>query len=220
MNKLLAGFVCASALVAGAAVPSGAQAIGFINGSFENSNVNVPNSPGFVTLGAGSTNITGWQVGFGAIDYIGSYWTAGDGIRSIDLNATVKGSIQQTITDLTIGQTYKVSFMLSGNPAGGPSTKEIEVKASVDSAIYQYDTAVEGTTLGDMQWVAKYFYFTATDDEAILKFESKIDGAYGGALDYVSVAATPLPAALPLFGSVLGAFGLFGWFRRRLTAAA
>jgi hypothetical protein len=34
------------------------------------------------------------------------------------------------------------------------------------------------------------------------------------------VAATPLPAALPLFATGLGALGLFGWRRRRINAAA
>jgi hypothetical protein len=57
-------------------------------------------------------------------------------------------------------------------------------------------------------------------EEAVLKFQSTLVGAYGAAIDNVSIAATPLPAALPLFGSALGAFGLFGWFRRRLTATA
>jgi hypothetical protein len=34
-----------------------------------------------------------------------------------------------------------------------------------------------------------------------------------------TVAATPLPAALPLFASGLGAMGLFGWRRKRRNAA-
>lgn len=35
-----------------------------------------------------------------------------------------------------------------------------------------------------------------------------------------SVAQTPLPAALPLFGSALGVMGLLGWRRKRKTVAA
>lgn len=34
-----------------------------------------------------------------------------------------------------------------------------------------------------------------------------------------SAAATPLPAALPLFASGLGALGLLGWRRKRKVAA-
>ena len=35
-----------------------------------------------------------------------------------------------------------------------------------------------------------------------------------------SVVATPLPAALPLFATGLGALGLLGWWRKRKAAAA
>jgi hypothetical protein len=38
--------------------------------------------------------------------------------------------------------------------------------------------------------------------------------------DITAVAATPLPAALPLFASGLGAMGLIGWRRKRKTTAA
>jgi len=34
------------------------------------------------------------------------------------------------------------------------------------------------------------------------------------------IGTTPLPAALPLFATGLGAMGLFGWRRRRKNAAA
>jgi len=35
-----------------------------------------------------------------------------------------------------------------------------------------------------------------------------------------SVEATPIPAALPLFASVLGGMGLLGWRRKRKSAIA
>jgi hypothetical protein len=42
----------------------------------------------------------------------------------------------------------------------------------------------------------------------------------GGSCSISEVCVTPLPAALPLFGTGLGAIGLFGWRRRRRNAAA
>ena len=39
-------------------------------------------------------------------------------------------------------------------------------------------------------------------------------------ITYTGVSATPLPAALPLFASGLGAMGLLGWRRKRKSAAA
>jgi hypothetical protein len=41
-----------------------------------------------------------------------------------------------------------------------------------------------------------------------------------GNLALGSVTATPLPAALPLFGTALGMMGLLGWCRKRKNAAA
>jgi len=38
-------------------------------------------------------------------------------------------------------------------------------------------------------------------------------------LDFGPVSQTPLPAALPLFASGLGALGLLGWRRKRKIAA-
>jgi hypothetical protein len=114
-RKLLAISILASL------VAFSAQASTFVNGSFE-----LGTAPGqFITLNGGdSTSITGSTVGGGSngVDYIGSYWTASDGSRSIDLNGLVPGSIFQTF-DVVAGQTYQVSFDFAGNPAGGPQFK-------------------------------------------------------------------------------------------------
>jgi hypothetical protein len=41
-----------------------------------------------------------------------------------------------------------------------------------------------------------------------------------GSITVTPVTATPLPAALPLFATGVGALGLFGWRRKRKNAAA
>jgi hypothetical protein len=45
-------------------------------------------------------------------------------------------------------------------------------------------------------------------------------GDLGTAFNQAATTTTPLPAALPLFGTGLGALGLFGWRRKRKNAAA
>jgi Protein of unknown function (DUF642) len=105
------------AAAATVAVPLGsAGAATIINGSFEEGV-----DPGtFVTLTAtDSSSITGWKVSSGTIDYIGTYWTAADGSRSLDMNGLAPGAISQVITGLTFGHQYEVTFDLAGNPAGG-----------------------------------------------------------------------------------------------------
>ena len=87
--------------VAALALPAVAHAGPFINGSFENASVN-PGS-GFTNLAGGSTAITGWTVGGDSIDYIGGYWNAQNGSRSIDLSGNAPGSIFQTF-DTVLGQ--------------------------------------------------------------------------------------------------------------------
>jgi hypothetical protein len=47
--------------------------------------------------------------------------------------------------------------------------------------------------------------------------EGILGGAYGN-LQIETVAATPLPAALPLFATGLGVIGLFGWRKKRKLA--
>ena len=67
------------------------------NGSFEKGD-----NPGSKTrLSKGSTDIDDWKVTSGNIDYVGSYWEAASGDRSIDLNGTKKGAISQTFPQWT-----------------------------------------------------------------------------------------------------------------------
>lgn len=222
MNKLLASLAVATTLVAGAASPlGGAWAVGIVNGSFETGTAISP-AP-FQTLNAtDSTSIAGWTVTSGSIDYIGSYWTAQDGGRSLDMNGLTAGSISQTITGLTVGQGYKVSFWLAGNPDRQDlgTIKTLGVTASAGSDTFTFD--VLGSSLPTLNWVLKSFFFTATDTSADLTFASLTGGsfpAFGAALDNVSLSETPLPPALILFGSALAGLGLLGRRRRRSTNA-
>src|SRR5665213_2833947 len=72
-----------------------------------------------------ATQIPSWTV-IGAsspsVDWIGSYWQAPPaGGYSVDLDGTSVSGVQQTVSGLTDGQTYTLSFELSGNPDGDPA---------------------------------------------------------------------------------------------------
>src|SRR5262245_29900142 len=87
MNRLVASLALVTTSVAGLAGPLGsAQAVSIANGSFESGINPGPTFTG--PLGAGATNVDNWTIESGSIDYIGGYWQAKDGTRSIDLNGT------------------------------------------------------------------------------------------------------------------------------------
>jgi len=115
MRKLLSAF----ALVAVAA--SQASAAPFTNGSFELTSGGNPGA-GFITKAGGDLSITGWVVTGDSVDYIGTYWQAAQGVRSVDLNGNDPGGIQQTF-DTVAGQLYRVNFALAGNPDGRSTSR-------------------------------------------------------------------------------------------------
>ena len=157
---------------------------GASNGSFE---VGTFSANPFDTLVPGDTRLTDWTIESGSIDWIGSYWTASVGSRSIDLTGFDAGAISQTLTT-TIGNTYIVTFDLSGNPAGPPTIKTLTVGATgAPTTGYTFDTAAAGNTLDDMKWVSQTYTFLETSASSVLTFTSTTDGFWGPALDNVTV---------------------------------
>jgi choice-of-anchor C domain-containing protein len=191
-----------------------AEAAPFTNGSFETG----PNPGGsFVTLGTGNVSITGWTVTSGSVDYIGPYWDAAHGVRSIDLNGNNPGSISQTF-DTVLGQLYAVTFQLAGNPDGGHNSWIAEVSATGNAPQLFVTTFAANTTTNN--WPGFTYHFTATGAATTLRFASNDpDTFYGPALDNVQVSAVPEPTTLVTFGLVSAVGALIG-ARRRLRRGA
>jgi choice-of-anchor C domain-containing protein len=184
----------------------------FQNGSFEIG----PDPGGYTTLYAGNTSITGWTVTQGSIDYIGLYWAASAGSRSIDLNGYyAQGGIGQSF-DTTINQKYIVSLDLAGNFDQGPDPKTMTVYAAVDSGNYSFSQPFSWSHAA-MGWETKYFEFTADATTTILRFISTTgatDNAWGPALDNVKVTPVPEPGILILLGiSMASVVGLRRWWK-------
>jgi choice-of-anchor C domain-containing protein len=166
----------------------------FTNGSFENGtytdNGNPPLYIGFQTLGAGASNLTGWDIGGAGVDWISTYWNAEAGSYSLDMNSTAAGSISQTF-DTVAGATYFVGFWLSGNPACGAGTKTLTVAATGGASTpYPYPVTTNLTPSDlpfQITYVDKGYTFTASGPSTTLTFTGDSSGPCGPVLDNVSV---------------------------------
>ncbi len=206
-HSLLKLSIASSVLAVSALIVTPVQAANLIqNGSFETATVNPNPGTSYITLGVGSTVITGWTVSQATIDYIGTYWQASEGSRNLDLSGLNAGGIQQTF-NTTVGETYRVTFDLAGNTDYSPTIKEMRVSAGGNSADFSFD--ITGKSRSNMGWVSKSWGFTATGTTTTLSFLNLVDTPYGPALDNVSVIAlSSPPPSIPEPSSVLGLLSL------------
>lgn len=191
LGGITAGGIAALAVISVALGFGGIQ-----NGSFESG----PAVGSFVQVNPG-TAIDGWTVEV-AVDYIGTYFQASDGNRSLDMNASPsQGVISQAFATVP-GATYDVAFDLSGNPACALGPKVLRVSATGSaSSDYTFDTALEGNTLGNMKWRAEAYSFVASDASTTITFASQSGSNCGPALDNVRVTETLPPPPPPPAGS-------------------
>jgi choice-of-anchor C domain-containing protein len=189
-----------------------------VNGSFE---LGSPSDgrQGLTTVSSGSTNITGWTVGGNGIDWIGPYWQAASGTKSIDLSALSAGSISQDNIATTVGQQYRVTFDMAGNPDGGNVVKSLNVQATNGGTTQTYTFDTTGKSKTNMGWTTYLYDFFATSSSTTLSFTSLDTGPYGPALDNVSIQVIPVPEPASILG-VAAVAGLSVRTLRRRKAVA
>jgi choice-of-anchor C domain-containing protein len=176
------------------------------NGSFELGTV----PPGTID-GLNSTAIVGWTVQ--DIDYYESPWVAGDGLRSLDMNGWIPGRISQEVSGFVVGQTYRLTFLMAGNPYFIPPLPAIKrLRATIGTASREYSFDATGRSESDLGWISQTLDFTATSPVMGLSFASLTDSAGGAALDKVSITlltnAPPTPTNCVSLPS-----GLVAWWR-------
>lgn len=189
------------------ATPANAQNLVF-NGSFETG----INPGSYTTLYAtDNTSIANWTVSGGSVDYIGTYWTAQDGVRSIDLAGISLGTISQSVATTAL-QYYTVSFWASRNPDGGLPMRTGTISFGGQTMPFQYSTS-NSTSM--MNWQQYTYTFAATGASTLLSFAADASAGccFGPALDNVSmIAAIPEPE---VWAMLLLGFGAIGFQMRR-----
>ena len=215
MNRL-ALMAFAGAALAGTAFEAKATEY-IVNGGFEDGNFTswtvVSGNPACTTCLAVYSLSTG--AGYGPNS--GTYYAF--------LGTNPASTISQSFTD-TLGQTLVVSFYYASNGdlnSTPPNSNQLEALFNGTAEFNQANIASTGTVNGTTipKYVEVTFDVIATGSDTLTFSSFDIPSAL--ALDDVTVtavSATPLPAALPLFASGLGALGLFGWRRKRKNASA
>jgi choice-of-anchor C domain-containing protein len=160
-------------------------------------------------------------VGGAGVDYIGTLWQAGEGNRSVDLSAFAAGSLSQSVTGLTIGESYVLTFLMAGNPVGDV-IKDLRVTVGGVTADFTFD--ITGRTFANMGWSGRSLTFTATSTSTTLTFLSLENNPFGPAIDNVALnvagvppdpAAVPEPTSLALLGAGVGGLAVRALRRRK-----
>jgi hypothetical protein len=191
-----------------------------------------PSGPGLQVIVNSTTSaasgVIGSDVGF--VDNLLSYNPAIQGaISSISASVDKDLTTASNITSAAAGNTFRPMIEQDGNyylaAIPGPSF--------TSPGTTNYNT-ISGTGLTASDFLL-YDFATGTfgvtnpnfDGDPILFGLGQITSYYASTLatiDYdnlsFDVSQTPLPAALPLFATGLGAMGLFGWRRKRKNVAA
>lgn len=157
-----------------------------VNGSFE-----CGIDPGTSTQldAPDAASIVGWSLDNESIDYIGTRWVAGDGVRCLDMSGLDAATISQTVSCLATGETYRLTFLMAGNPEVDAGVKELRVTVGGTSEDFDFDST--GKSTSNMGWVQKSLEFVPTTSSVTITFTSLTPGWSGPALDKVSLKLVP-----------------------------
>lgn len=216
MKKTLAFGIVLVLLLAGVGAVSAANLV-------QNPGFEIPDVPsGDIFIpGVQGTTMDFWNIEAGDIEIIDkSYWQPNSGDQSIDLTGVSKATMSQTLTT-DPSKTYKLSFMMSGNPDPGEPRTTRTVEVYWDDALkgtYSFDIEVSGSSFSDMKWkLIEIPNLKATSSHTTIKFKDISPtvnpcNCVGVALDdivvdYESMAAPEFPSLFLPATMIIGFLG-------------
>jgi uncharacterized repeat protein (TIGR03803 family) len=176
-----------------------------VNPSFEDVQIsccfnnNPANVTGWTFTGDASTALI-WRVGYS--DSAGSITVAGDGMQFVTLGgrwtgSSGSGAVSQTLSGLTPGKTYVISFMIAAESTGanfyGETSTPITVGVSAGSSTPP-QTYTATNTVGNYwrEWLEKQYTFVASASSATIQFSTYQNWDWIG-LDNVRLAELAAP---------------------------
>lgn len=224
-QKFLSGAIAPASLVVSAIAalvpigPATGATVSVVNSSFEDPVIGV--------AGSSAVTITGWsktgmvQLVTPSLGPPTGVFSGQDGVQAV---FTGNGSISQTLAPIVPGVSYTLSSYVSllGFPNGALGNYTLTIGYESNNTPATFTPFAVGTDLQgplDSTWLlASIIGVAPLNASGALAIKLGGDGEFWDSVS-VTTDPTPLPAALPLFATSLGAWGLLGW-RRRKTARA
>jgi hypothetical protein len=146
------------------------------NGGFEDPAVTRPWVPFFAD---GTRRVPGWRVVRHSVDLVGTDWPAGRGSQSLGLNGFRRGWVSQLVST-EANTTYRLSFLLWGDPNGPPSRSRLAVRWDLERILVRKVDVLKQPT-----WRRLTFLVKSTTAGTPLGLRSLTPGNAGPAIDAV-----------------------------------
>lgn len=200
VRKIAANTAVVSFVVAAAAVVSfapAANAVGYTTSGFSLSGLGD-------TIGSGYDLLTG---------------TAASGTLSDPSTITLNTLYFTAGVNAVVPQYYSNVYSIAETMTIGGTSHQIQIPFNLNISYSDTLTVVGGTTFSFLDagtlWQVVVNGLTLGPNPG-----GTMIGALTAQVTDPAVSQAPLPAALPLFASGLGAMGLFGWYRKRKNATS
>jgi hypothetical protein len=202
-----------AAAIAAAAVAVSAPA--FAGNLIDNGDFSQPFTDGFAahldngSFGWSNASESTYEIGYSMIYGMPC---ADFGCQNLEVNGDNLGDVSQTVSGLTVGDDYQVSFLYGGRTGGGPEGIDFLLNGVQEGGAITGSFGV---------WTPYTFLFTATGTTETVEFQAlNLGGApsVGNEITEVSLGL-PEPASWALMIAGFGLAGV-GLRRRRATACA